>query len=486
MEKINLSAHLMQQFSKHDQNKIAIKDDDSQILYKEMPNAIFNCAWLLEQQDVRPGDRIAMLMGDSIEWVISFFAVLYIGAVPVLLSPKIPKKNLENMIENCHARYIINSQCDIDLANLNLNQKIKIIQKKEILNKYDYKSIVPYAWHPDEMSIWCSSSGTSGKGQQYVIHRHETFFEAIKMNIEMHDITSQSVIFSSAKLSFQYGLMNMIYGLVQGGQVILSNKIPARKYVCKIIKLNKVTHFYTTPTIISSMVKIRQSSDDLQSTNYVICGGEPLPKFIEKQFFKLYNKLIFNGIGMAELITWATSQNPTRNKFGTIGVPMPGSICEIRKEDGKLCGIGELGELYIKQPTTALMYWNFAQNSRETFINGWFKSRDIVYWDDEGYIIYVCRSDDLIRIKESYVNPIDIEEEILRHPSIEECVVLSIKNKFDMPEISSKIVLKSGKIMTPSELRTFLSTKLESYKIPKYIDFVGELSKTVTTKKIRN
>jgi acyl-coenzyme A synthetase/AMP-(fatty) acid ligase len=132
------------------------------------------------------------------------------------------------------------------------------------------------------------------------------------------------------------------------------------------------------------------------------------------------------------------------------------------------------------------MYWNSIQHTRETFINGWFKTKDMVYWDEDGYLVYACRKDDIIRIKESYVNPIDIEEEILQHPAVEECVVVSIKNKFDMPEISSKIVLKNKQDLNAGELRKFLTGKFESYKIPKHIDFVDELPKTVTTKKIRN
>jgi len=485
MEKINLASYLLDRILQHDQNKIAITDDNKQITYKELPNTIRKFASLLRQSDLRPGDRVGMLMGDSIEWVVAFFATLYVGGVPILINPKIPKTNLQDMLEKSNVRIIITSDLDVDLNGIDLHSGTTVIQKTNILTEQPLAEF-PYKWHPDEMSLMCSSSGTSGRGQRFVVHRHGTLFDSIKMNVDMHGITSSSVLFSTPKLSFNYGLMDMVYGLVQGGHVILSNKIPSRVHVCNIIKSYQVTHFYTTPTIVASMIKIDEPSTDLNSVLYLVCGGETLPKFVEKKFNELYNKLIFNGIGMSEILTWATSQNLKNNKFGTIGVPLSGVECEVRKASGELCQVNEMGELYIKQSTMALMYWNSAQHSKETFVNGWFKTRDLVYWDEDGYLIYVCRNDDLIRIKESYVNPFDIEEEILQHPAVEECVVISEKNKLDMPEICSKIVLKNDQKLTPGELRAFLKNKLELHKVPKHIDFVEAIPKTVTTKKIRN
>jgi len=485
VDKINLADYIICRASKHDQDKIALQDDVSKLTYKELGSKIKIFAQYLIDHDVRPGDRLGILMGDCVEWCIGFFSTLYVGANPVLLSPRIPKKNISAMIRSSNARFLIYDNNETNLEDLDIHSKIVCIDKQKIL-LYGTELQTHYEFHPDELTLWCSSSGTSGKGQKFVLHRHQSMLHAIDMNVKMHNINSTSVIFSTPKLSYQYGLMDMVYGLAQGGKVIVSNKIPVRQHVCDTVKNNLVTHLFTTPTIIISMIKTDQAVDDIKSVNYVLCGGESLPKFIEKRFFHLYKKNIFNGIGMAEILTWATSQTPTRKKTGTIGVPMPGTICEVRNTSGGLCAVNEIGELYIKQKTMALMYWNSLESSIETFSDGWFKTKDMVYWDQDGYLIYVCRKDDLIRVKESYVNPIDIEEEILQHPAVEECVVIGVKNKFDMPEILSKIVIKDDYNLVARDVRKFLKNKLEIHKIPKYIDFVDVLPKTVTTKKIRN
>lgn len=483
-EKINLSDHLIQQISKHDQNKIALKDDVSVLHYKDVAVRIKTFAQYLMDRDVRAGDRVGMLFGDSIEWCIGFFAVLYVGANPVLLSPRVPAKNTSKMLKNCNARFILYDKDEIDLGNYLLHPKLVCIDKQEILIG-EIEAEECYGFNPDEISLWCCSSGTSGLGQRFVLHRHQSMFNAIDINVKMHGIDKDSVTFSTAKLSFQYGLMNMIYGLIQGGTVILSNKIPARSHVCDIVRTNLVTHLFTTSGIVATMVKTDVHSDDLSSVDYVVSGGEPLPKFVEKKFAELYNKDVFNGIGMSEVLTWATSQNPTNKKFGTIGIPLDGVVCEVRDKLGNVCKPNEPGELYIRHPSVAIMYWNFAKHTKETFVGEWFKSSDIVYQDDDGFLVYVCRCDDLMRINGSYANPIEIEEQLLQHPSIEECVVTAINDQFGLPEIHTNIVLVSGHSIEPRDVRRFLSDKVETHMIPKHINFVAEIPKTVTTKKIR-
>jgi len=485
-ETINLSNHLIESVKNHDQNKIALKDDVSCLYYKDIESNIKTFAQRLLDHKVMPGDKVGMLFGDSIEWCIGFFAVLYVGANPVLLSPRVPANNISSMLKSCCARFLLYSKAEIDLKDYDLHPNLVPIEKELILQPGP-KATNYYNFNPDEISLWCCSSGTSGKGQRFVLHRHQNMFKAIDINIKMHSIDNNSVIFSTPKLSFQYGLMNMIYGLIQGGTVILSSKMPVRQNVCGAVKENNVTHLYTTPGILASMIKIDRPTNDLKSVSHVVCGGETLPKLVENKFKELYSKDIFNGIGMAEILTWATSQNPNNKKPGTIGIPLDHVTYEVRnKETGEICNPYEYGELYVLHPSVALMYWNFAEHTKETFVKGWFKTNDIVYKDDDGFLVYVCRSDDMMKINGSYVNPIELEEQILQHPSIEECIVTSKNNQFDLPEILTNIILVEGVTLEPGDVRKFLSGKIENHMIPKHINFVTEIPRTVTTKKIRS
>ena len=486
MEKINLTDYLLHIFKNFDSNKIDIIDSEREITYDNLSESIIDFAGYLSEKGFHPGDKVGFLMEDSIEWCIAFFATLYLGGTPVLLSPRASSKDLCDAILTSNVRFIITCESDLNLADLTFHENTCIIKKHEIFCGDRKTTIFPYWWQPDESSFWCKSSGTSGRNQRFIVHRHKSLFDAIKINTDLHQLNDTVISFSTPKLFFTYGLLNLLGGLVKGCKVILSSKIPAGALVSNIVKTYKVTHLYATPTIFMSLIKYNGDSEDFDSVRHIACSGEYLPKYIEQTFYNKYKKSIYSGLGMAELTTWAIGQNKDQNKFGSIGVALPGVIAEVRNEQGDLCKTGEIGELYIKHPSMALMYWNSVKDSSETFVDGWVKTRDMVYKDSDNYYMYVCRKDDAIKIRGSYVKILDIEELISQHPAVEECVVINIKNKFDMPELSSKIVLKKSHNITSSEIRSFLSKKIELYKIPKHIYFVESLPKTLTTKKIRN
>jgi benzoate-CoA ligase len=483
--RLNLANYIINKSKIYQQDKVAIRDDVGTLTYNQISPLVKKFAHYLREQNITPGDRVAMVMGDRIEWCIAFLGVIYIGANPVLVSPRIPKENLKSMIKNCNANAIIYSKDEIDVANLSTPKTTVLVESIEILR--DGPALEEYyEYHPDELSYWCSSSGTSGRGQRYILHRHQTFFKAIELNTIMHDITSETIMFITPKLTFSYGMINMLYGLSQGSTIIVSGKVPGRKHVCEVVRTYKATHLVSTSSVLAAMTKISQPSIDLDSIGWIISGGEVLPKYIETKFKELYSKDIFNGIGMAEVGgSWVTSQRPDMKRAGSIGVPLEGVVCEVRDANGNICKPFEQGELFVSHPCLAIMYWNSYDLSRETFVNKWFKTRDIVYIDHDGFLYYVCRADDLIKINGGFVSPIEIEEELAQHTAIDDSVVTHYLNKQGFPIIVASIVLKDNNKMSEGDVRNFLSQRLEKHKIPRKINFVTELLKTVTTKKIR-
>lgn len=484
VEKINLANYILENISKYNGNKIAIKDDETSITYEQIPQKVKAFAYYLDSVGLKSGDRVAIVMGDCIDWCIAFLAITYIGASTVLISPKIPKQNITNMLRNSNTRGIIYDNKETDLSDMDIDKHVSCIDRIEIqISRSQLENF--YQFHPDEISLWCTSSGTCGRGQRFVLHKHQCLLSAIPINIYEHDIKSSSVIFSTPKLSYQYGLANMIYGISAGAEVILSKKIPGSQHIFATVKDNSVTHLYTNATIITLLTKQKPLENYLMSVQYIVCGGDPLPKFIENRFMQIYDKHVFNGIGMAEVLTWATTQNYTTKKLGSIGKPVVGIQCQVRDSLGNLCKAYEVGELYISHPCAAVMYWNSIESTRETFCGNWVRTKDMVWYDNDGFYYYFCRFDDLIKINGSFVSPIEIEEELAQHESVDECIVGSYIDEYGMAKIESKIILKENAYVTAGDIRRFLKQKLGSDKIPKRILFVDTIAKTVTLKKIR-
>ena len=467
-------------------DKIAIDLDGEKLAYDELFTQIRAACNHLSVQGIEPKQRVAMVMDDKLDWSIIFFALSYLGAVPVLLSPKIPRTRLLEMLEECAPTFIFADSNVADGDNLSSIGPGTVLPMPEIKRHNNVKvRHLPYDYGNNEVGLWCISSGTSGNKQKFIQHLHSGIFKMAALNAKHHEIHRDSIIFFTPKLSYSYGLMCLVNGLCQGATVILSNKIASRKYLQKTIQHNQVTHFYTVPQMVSSLAQENHSNQSLDSVKFFICGGEPLPKPIEKSMYQIYNKKVLNSLGMSEILNWTTYQSPDKNKFGSIGLIYDEVEYEIRRQDGSLCGAFEKGELWIKHPCQSVGYHQNTMANDSTFYGKWFRTKDLVYQDHQSYLFYVCRCDDFIKINSSYVNLIEIEEELLHISQIEECLVTVYKDHRGFDQIQARIKFKQEPLSV-AQIRRYLKNKIESHKIPRQIIVVEGIPKTISGKKIRN
>ena len=475
----NFAQYIIEQTEHLD--KIAIKDDIRTITYSELASSIRRYATHLRNQGIKRGDRVAMCMSDSIEWTIGFLAVTLIGGSPVLISPKVISSRLADMLDNAEPNGFIYDPNEITppvIDNIIYLPVTNIVGEYEEYNKF-------HKFNHDSVGMLATTSGTSGGTQQFITHRHAIFKYELPVYIKCYDVTAESIVASTPTLSFHYGTLNAILTLALGATFIMSARIPSRQQVCNLVRDNRVTHLFSTPTILANMTRGIESSSDLAGLTHMICAAEFLPNAVEEKFKEIYNKDILCGLGLGEMTSWVTYQHPTMRKFGTIGKPIPDIEIEIRREDGTICELGELGEFYLKGPHSALGYWNNWAMTKERFFGKWFKTKDMGFVDDEGFYTYVCRADDLIKVNSSFVSPNEIENAISQHDAVSECIVLSYPGISGMTEIAAKIVLIPDKTSSAGNIRKFLADKLESHKIPKIIEFVTDIPKTITAKKIR-
>ena len=176
------------------------------------------------------------------------------------------------------------------------------------------------------------------------------------------------------------------------------------------------------------------------------------------------------------------SNQPNDVKYGTTGKPVPGYEVELRNEEGKPVGVGEIGDLYIKGPSSALMYWNNRVKSRETFQGEWTKSGDKYVRDQDGYYTYSGRNDDMIKVSGIYVSPFEVEGTLVQHPAVLESAVIGVHDAEGLVKTKAFVVLKAGQQVSVQELQLFVKDKLAPYKYPRMIEFVSELPKTATGK----
>jgi benzoate-CoA ligase len=211
-------------------------------------------------------------------------------------------------------------------------------------------------------------------------------------------------------------------------------------------------------------------------------AGEALPREIGERWTKHFDCEIIDGLGSTEMLHIFLSNRPGDVKYGTSGKPVDGYELEIRGEDGLVVGDGEIGDLYVKGPSAATMYWNNREKSRETFQGAWTKSGDKYIRDKDGYYTYSGRNDDMLKISGIYVSPFEVEGTLIQHPAVLESAVIGVLDEAGLVKTKAFVVLKKDSQVSKEELQAFVKERLAPYKYPRIIDFVTELPKTATGK----
>lgn len=464
-------------------HKIAIVDDTKSITYQELKEAVLIAAANLYKQGLRPGNRYIIMMSDSVEWLCSFLGGLYLGAVPVLLPVIAHLHRCNHVINESQAKLIV---CDSDNA-LEFSDtsciKLFTVLESSITDVPDL-----YRFEEQEPSLWLSSSGTGGKMPKLAVHPHCSLQSSVDMMTQFYGSDQNNCVFSTAKLSFQYGLFNVLYGINQRATLILTKKIPSAKLICELVSKHQVTQLFSTPGVILGLSKSTTMRHALNSVDILVSAGEVLIEDIEAKILEIYGKRVYNAYGMAEAIIVITGQNHQHNKFQTIGIPFPGVTVKIVDNELNEVPDGEIGELLIYTPTRALGYHNDTETSTYAFLaDGSYRSNDLGYIDQDGMLCYVGRKNDCFKINGMFVTPVEVENAIMKYPGVEDCMVASTSRLDGKLVIVANIVLaEQDQKLNLGNLRKFLGTLIEQYKIPQVINFVTEIPRTPTTKKIRS
>jgi len=197
---------------------------------------------------------------------------------------------------------------------------------------------------------------------------------------------------------------------------------------------------------------------------------------------------VTEGYGLSES-TMAMSTTPWRGvwKEGSVGLPLPDTVIRIVDiETGtKEMKIGEIGEVTIKAPQLMIGYWNNPEETAETLRDGWLHTGDIGYLDEDGYLFLTARKKDVIKPGGFQVWPREVEEVLTEHPAVLEVCVAGIPDPRQMEAVKAWIILKEGQKATVEELQNHCRQKLAAYKVPRFIDFVTDLPKTMVGKVLR-
>jgi benzoate-CoA ligase len=336
----------------------------------------------------------------------------------------------------------------------------------------------------DDAAFWLCSSGSTGTPKG-TVHLHSHLVQTAELyGRAVLGIREDDVVYSAAKLFFAYGLGNALtFPMSVGATTILLATRPTPADVFGILKKYQPTIFYGVPTLYAALLAdpARPKKDELR-VRVCASAGEALPAEIGQRWTSEYGSEILDGIGSTEMLHIFLSNRPGQVRYGTTGQAVPGYELRIVGDDGRECGPGEIGELQISGPSSALMYWNSRSKTKATFAGEWTRSGDKYTCDADGYYTYGGRSDDMLKVGGIYVSPFEVEACLMTHAAILEAAVIGVADNDGLVKPKAYVVLKAGQAASAADLQGHVKTRLAPYKYPRWIEFVPELPKTATGK----
>ncbi|HEX5092596.1 MAG TPA: benzoate-CoA ligase family protein, partial [Burkholderiales bacterium] len=336
----------------------------------------------------------------------------------------------------------------------------------------------------DDACFWLYSSGSTGMPKG-TVHAHSSMVETAELYARgVIGLQDSDVVFSAAKLFFAYGLGNSLsFVLATGATAVLMAERPTPASVFKRLTERRPTFFYGVPTLYAAMLADPNfPKKEALALRVCVSAGEALPPQIAKSFKERTGVDILDGIGSTEMLHIFLSNRPGELRYGTTGKAVPGYELRLVDEQGGPVKPGELGELEISGPTSAMYYWNNRAKSRATFVGGWTKSGDKYLQDADGFYAYGGRTDDMLKVSGIWVSPAEVEAALVGHPAVLEAAVVGQEDEQKLVKPKAYVVLKPGAKATGDELKGYVKEKLAPYKYPRWIEFAAELPKTATGK----
>ena len=502
--------------------KVAIECGDLRVTYRQLFESVNQVGNSLKQSGVRIEERVFLLLLDTPEFAACFFGAIKIGAVPVPVNTLLKPADYEFLLNNSRARVAIVSASllpqiqAIPATNLTFLEQIIIVgdcvgdgapQTAKAFDKRAFDTslfdserfenwirdaattLEAARTSKDDAAFWLYSSGSTGRPKACVHLQHDMVVCAERYAKAILRATESDRFFSMAKLFFAYGLGNGLYfPLAVGGTSILLPDAPRAQNVIDLVERNRPTLFFSVPSLYAKLlahVAETGRAPDFSSVRHAISAGECLPAAIFHRFKEGFGVEILDAIGSTEALHMFISNRPGEVKPGSSGKVIEGFEAHIVDQDNQPVALGEMGDLIIKTDAACAGYWNQHDRSKDTIAGHWLRTGDLYYQDAEGFFWYGGRSDDMLKVSGTWVSPVEIENQLLEHPDVQEAAVVGRKDEDGLVKTVACVVLRDGKAGTTQAaqgLQRFVLERLPVFKRPHQIEFFSELPRTATGK----
>ncbi len=478
--------------------KIVIRTNRGiEVTYAELAENVNRCGNALLELGIGRGGRVIMIVKDCAEFFYCFWGAIKAGLIPIPVNTLLRAKDYTYIIGDSDCAAVVYSpefagEVEAALGQLEARPTHCLAVEGEVgslqtLIATASADLEPAPATAEDDCFWLYSSGSTGSPKG-AVHRHRDMVVASQFyGVQVLGIQEKDVCFSAAKLFFAYGLGNgMTFPLWVGASTVLYDARPTPQSTFETIEQFKPTLYYGVPTLYAAQLQaLETESSDLSSVRLCVSAGEALPSDIFSRWRKKTGLAILDGIGSTELLHIFISNRVDDINPGSSGRMVPGYEARIVDEAGEAVPRGESGQLWIRGGSTARCYWNNAEKTAQTMVDGWLDTGDTYLQDREGYFHYCGRNDDMLKVGGIWCSPFEIEAKLIEHPKVLEVAVVGRADDAGLIKPEAHIVLQdqadAGDVLV-ADLLAHCKKGLAPYKYPRWFKFVTELPKTATGK----
>lgn len=456
-------------------NRIAVVSEQEEITFKELHERVILLAGRFHSSGIEKGKHVAVLMNNSIEFIVTVYAIHYIGAVAILLNTRLSEEELSYQIQNSDSNFLI-----VEKENyIDLPSTVHVIDMSKIL-QYGVKSVaIREFFNQDEIATMMYTSGTTGFPkavcQSYGNHWSSAIASVLNLGLDHRDVWLVCLpMFHVGGLSTVY--KSAIYGM----KIVLAEKAEA-KIVLHYINQYKITILSVVTKVLNDLLNFEDINEGLSNIRAALLGGGPAPlPLLQKAQER--NVPVYQTYGMTETCSQIATLSPEfmLSKIGSAGKALFGCSLEIRENDKK-CSPGDVGEIVVKGPNVSSGYYKLQTNEPSEF----FYTGDLGYVDEEGFLFVVDRRSDLIISGGENIYPAEIESILLSHPDVVEAGVTGREDPTWGKVPIAFVIAKSSAHLSEQEIIEYCQKKLAKFKIPKEIHFVSNLPRNAANKLVR-
>ena len=495
--------------------------------YRQLSDMVNRFAACLRALGIEKGDRVAILLPNTIPCVVSYYAILKIGAVTVMNNPVCSDLELEYQFNDAGAKVLITLDVLVErMADLRPKTGIHQIIYTSLGDYLPFTKSIPFSltakksglktkvkasdsilrWKDlmaghhagsdhadltyDDIAMLQYTGGTTGKSKGVVLSHGNLSCQIQQINAWFPTFARRDeVILGGLPFFHSFGLTCAMNNAVFAGWGNILVAKPSAENLLAAIRKYKPTFVPLVPTMYIGILQHPNiQKTDLKCIKACFSGSAPLPIEVMKRFEAMTGAAILEGFGLTESSP-ITHANPFqgKRKIGSVGLPFPDTECRIAdiNDSSTEMAVGQTGELIIKGPQVMQGYWNNPEETAQALKDGWLHTGDIAKMDSEGYFYIVDRKKDMIISAGCNVYPREVDEVFYGHPNVQEACTIGLPHPTRGEQVKVFVVLKEAKETTGENLIDYCRERMAEYKLPGEIEFRNELPKSSVGKILR-